>query len=822
MPARQALLDEGTRQQLRAASRRRYEEKCGLFFLQTKNGGTRRQRSACRGNGPSPYIPHDPPLASVRAGIAASDYFTQRKYREKAAIHSENYRDRRVPSFSFLFFHPDLARLLHRLDAAQREQRRIADAETRRARKQEARALRKHATAHIPAPHAKLTTPRCDKDRGVGIEMFMIRIDCSDDSEEGRCTNPNQRWRYDGYRTDEDTDAVRTMVETIGLSGADGDLNLVASLWACFLQSDARENGDPNRGSLNMCGLPPAVNDGRRVHERYEVGEGWEYPFRLSESGTESGENAPRATSPGWELLTTPSKCAPFYTFWTTSHVSRGAMRVAGTGKVRPAREVVWKRQQKGSATRSATGGDRSYRGVSAKRIVHVEESVGLDRRRREGGESKAGRILLTMARERVREARGCLGNGESVGLARKLLPVTWFAGAMRRRAVHSTLGDLTAQAGKDSAVEVKACPGSLCIVLPPAPPEQEEDTEDSEDGEDGGTLHPLPQPFFEACAPHPNRLRCKACRLDDCPGCACMCEASTLWFDHPGGHFFRDCKSYGATDCPGCAYRDTHTGGFFAVVHENFKGVVTSECYQGVADSHLDKIPWCTHLQRIHMTLDCTEYHEHQGEMRKVHARHNLRVRQQRRNEEHHFKLVALAEAIRVEEEEEKCMKEEMDYLAATRPPPVPLSPQHARQQFDRVLGPGAGTPPFALRKGGLLQVSTPSQQRYPARCKHCPLLCGRGRPGLSLPQTPLDAGTLLEEAHRRTSRLQGLPAYSDVQASGEGEAPGLYAVHAGSYNCVFNSRARVVEVLQETPNTELVFIGNEQCLWQFLDRVP
>ncbi|KAJ7795535.1 hypothetical protein B0H14DRAFT_3158593 [Mycena olivaceomarginata] len=173
--------------------------------------------------------------------------------------------------------------------------------------------------------------PRCDKDRGVGIEMYMIRIDCvrplegkiqSDDSEEGRCTNPNQRWRYDGYRTDEDTDVVRTIVETIGLGGADGDLNLVASLRACFLQSDARENGDPNRGSLDMCGLPPAVNDGRRVHEGYEVGEGWEYPFRLSVSGTESGENAPRATSAGRELLTTPLNALPF--------IPLGAMRVAG------------------------------------------------------------------------------------------------------------------------------------------------------------------------------------------------------------------------------------------------------------------------------------------------------------------------------------------------------------------------------------------------------------------------------------------------------------------------------------------------------------
>jgi hypothetical protein len=69
------------------------------------------------------------------------------------------------------------------------------------------------------------------------------------------------------------------------------------------------------------------------VHERYEVGEGWEYPFRLSESGTVSGENALEATSASWKVLTTPTKCAPFYTSSTTSHVSRGAMRVAGVSR---------------------------------------------------------------------------------------------------------------------------------------------------------------------------------------------------------------------------------------------------------------------------------------------------------------------------------------------------------------------------------------------------------------------------------------------------------------------------------------------------------
>jgi hypothetical protein len=32
----------------------------------------------------------------------------------------------------------------------------------------------------------------------------------------------------------------------------DGDLYVMVSLRACFLQSEARENGDPNRGSLEM------------------------------------------------------------------------------------------------------------------------------------------------------------------------------------------------------------------------------------------------------------------------------------------------------------------------------------------------------------------------------------------------------------------------------------------------------------------------------------------------------------------------------------------------------------------------------------------
>jgi hypothetical protein len=40
-----------------------------------------------------------------------------------------------------------------------------------------------------------------------------------------------------------------------------------------------------------------------------------------------------------------------------------------------------------------------------------------------------------------------------------------------------------------------------------------------------------------------------------------------------------------------------------------------------------------------------------------------------------------------------------------------------------------------------------------------------------------------------------------------------------SSAYNSLFFS-ARAVEVLQETPGGELVFVGDERCLWEFLDK--
>jgi hypothetical protein len=51
---------------------------------------------------------------------------------------------------------------------------------------------------------------------------------------------------------DNDTNVIRSTVRQLVLLAMDGDLDVMASLWACFLQSNARENGDPNQGSLEM------------------------------------------------------------------------------------------------------------------------------------------------------------------------------------------------------------------------------------------------------------------------------------------------------------------------------------------------------------------------------------------------------------------------------------------------------------------------------------------------------------------------------------------------------------------------------------------
>ncbi|KAF8124622.1 hypothetical protein K438DRAFT_2002606 [Mycena galopus ATCC 62051] len=86
-----------------------------------------------------------------------------------------------------------------------------------------------------------------------------------------------------------------------------------------------------------------------------------------------------------------------------------------------------------------------------------------------------------------------------------------------------------------------------------------QEDYNASKKGRKGRQVAP---PIFEHRVAH-DACRCQYCFQEGCPGCACMCEESTVWMQHEGGHFFPTCKKCGEEDCPGCAYNFLWTSAF-------------------------------------------------------------------------------------------------------------------------------------------------------------------------------------------------------------------------------------------------------------------
>ena len=64
---------------------------------------------------------------------------------------------------------------------------------------------------------------------------------------------------------------------------------------------------------------------------------------------------------------------------------------------------------------------------------------------------------------------------------------------------------------------------------------------------------HHSPPPVFASVRTRAGPLVCAKCDEIDCNGCACMCQQSTEWHEHDGGHFFPTCTACGGQDCPGC-----------------------------------------------------------------------------------------------------------------------------------------------------------------------------------------------------------------------------------------------------------------------------
>ncbi|KAJ7724704.1 hypothetical protein B0H14DRAFT_3519522 [Mycena olivaceomarginata] len=237
---------------------------------------------------------------------------------------------------------------------------------------------------------------------------------------------------------------------------------------------------------------------------------------------------------------------------------------------------------------------------------------------------------------------------------------------------------------------------------------------------------------------------------------------------------------------------REAPTGGFFAVIHDNWKGVVTSQAsltralnrYRGACT--FSAFTWSSSLDL--WTLDCSEYHEHKYK--------TPEEEEAKRAEE---------EVKRVEEEAKRVKREEMEYLVATRPPRVPLSPQCAHQLFDRVLGLGAGSPPPSVARMHAEHASLSGDR------PSLPTTTPQASP-ITPPQNPARIAASNDHMHAPTTRHHGLPAYTGMQDFETHQDPGLYAVHAHGHNCVFNDQARALKVLKDTPGGKLVFVSGKQ----------
>ncbi|KAJ7839847.1 hypothetical protein B0H14DRAFT_3697277 [Mycena olivaceomarginata] len=309
----------------------------------------------------------------------------------------------------------------------------------------------------------------------------------------------------------------------------------------------------------------------------------------------------------------------------------------------------------------------------------------------------------------------------------------------------------------------------------------------DEEPNEDRARC-PLEAPTWPSRAAHPKR--CPHCFEEDCIGCACMCDASPDWIEH-GGHFFPTCKYCKGEDCSGCACppypgillctpiyqpdpghedRWKHPGPFYAVVSEEWRGVVTSitslermklkypdaRTFQASPWSRFDK-SW---------NMDCTEYHNHEGE---------------------HPKCPATPES--------STPSSPLTVVPSLLPPlgsPQPTSPdrQRARLQSSHARPRMAAHDVEAAFQAGAQVIST----------KDGPIVVWpEFEVAGKLPHTPTAEHEVVEEI-----------------IDAHGSKPVMYAV--SGHNRVFQNRNRAMAVLQRTPGAELLFTRDENQLFEFL----
>ncbi|KAJ7713838.1 hypothetical protein B0H14DRAFT_2644637 [Mycena olivaceomarginata] len=157
------------------------------------------------------------------------------------------------------------------------------------------------------------------------------------------------------------------------------------------------------------------------------------------------------------------------------------------------------------------------------------------------------------------------------------------------------------------------------------------------------------------------------------------------------------------------------------------------------------------------------------------------LTLAQRRRNEEHNARIEA-------EDKARIKRQEELAYLAATKPPLVPLSPQHAQSAVSSACW------GWGLALAHLHSAMCLTCQSSPRRLQ--PFLCCLAGPRTSLQWTATATSNALATGTSPQQRLC-LPATSDFELG-----PG--------HSRVFSQ--------QQTPGAELFWSCNPQEVWQFI----
>ncbi|KAJ7685782.1 hypothetical protein DFH06DRAFT_1119167 [Mycena polygramma] len=281
------------------------------------------------------------------------------------------------------------------------------------------------------------------------------------------------------------------------------------------------------------------------------------------------------------------------------------------------------------------------------------------------------------------------------------------------------------------------------------------------------------------------------------------------------------------------------HQGPLYAIVCKEWKGVATSEAAR---DQKMREYPHAYTWQagsynELHRrwVLDCTEYHDHTGEYTPPGPFIPLSPESSPPSSPpSRSASTATTAPPSASPSNLRLSKEELTELANFRPPGVPLSPERAKQQFMRVLGPDAVAP---WRTNPLQPGRVPGTGQTRTRA----VKADKGFFAVPAPQHDGDApktrpgsvkinGSIAFISPTSTDSRQREPILPEVAAvtplrdsAEEGlqaspAAPPMFAV--SGHNRVFQDRARALAAWKSTPGSDLIVLRDEKDVMDFLTQ--